>query len=94
MPIDRYTKFVLTVIALSLSVIALRPYLSPNSARAAEMNGCGIDAHHPCYIAGWGPDGTVPVANSGHLPLKVLVGTPAANPLPVVVMNPPTPFHR
>jgi hypothetical protein len=93
MAIDRYTRFILTVIALALTAIALRPYFSTASA-AAEMSGCGSDVHHPCYVAGWGPDGTVPIANSGHLPLKVLVGAPASNPLPVVVVNPPTPFHR
>ena len=94
MPIDRYTKFVLSIIALSLTVIALRPFFSSAPA-AAEMSGCGLDAHHPCYVAGWGPEGTIPIANSGHLPLKVLVGNPAANPMPVLVVNPPTPlYHR
>jgi hypothetical protein len=95
MPTDRYTKFILTIIALALTVIALRPLFSPGPAGAADMNGCGLDVHHPCYVAGWGPEGTVPIANAGHLPLKVLVGNPAANPMPVIVVNPPTPlYHR
>lgn len=93
MPTDRYNRFILTIIAISLSVIALRPWLSPDMA-GAQLSGCGTGPHHPCYIAGWGPDGTVPIANSGHFPLKVLVGNPAANPMPVMVINPPTPFRQ
>ena len=93
MPADRYTRFILTIIAISLSVIALRPLLSPGTARA-QVNGCGADPHHPCYIAGWGPDGTVPIANSGRFPLKVLVGNPSANPMPVTVVNAPIPFYQ
>jgi len=65
MPTDRYTSFILTVIAVSLSVIALCPLLAPDKA-GAQVSGCGTDPHHPCYIAGWGPDGTVPIANSGR----------------------------
>lgn len=93
MRIDPYTKFILTIIAISLTVIALRPFFSPGLAHA-QMNGCGLDPHHPCYIAGWGPDGTVPIANSHHFPLKVLVGNPPADPMPVMMVNPPTPMHR
>jgi hypothetical protein len=91
MPADRYTKFILTLIAISLTVIALRPFFSPSSVEA-EMNGCGLDARHPCYIAGWGPEGTVPIASSSHFPLKALVGNTAENPVPVVVVNRPMPF--
>jgi len=73
-PIDRYTRFILTLIALALLVIASRSFAVPASARAADLGqGCGYDSHHPCYVAGWGPGGTVPVANSHDLPLKVLV---------------------
>jgi hypothetical protein len=93
MPTDRYTSFILTIIAISLSVIALRPLLAPDKA-GAQVSGCGTDPHHPCYIAGWGPDGTVPIANSGRFPLKVLVGNPSANPMPVMVVNPPMPFYQ
>jgi len=94
MGVDRYTKFILTVIAISLSVIALRPFFAPASAGAQDMGGCGHEPRTPCYIAGWGPEGTIPIANSGHLPLKTLVGNPASNPVPVIVVNAPTPFHR
>jgi hypothetical protein len=52
---DRYARFILTIIAISLTVIALRPLLSPGVADA-QLNGCGVDPHHPCYIAGWGPE--------------------------------------
>jgi hypothetical protein len=93
MPTDRYTKIILTVIAISLTVIALRPFLSPDSAHA-DMKGCGLDASHPCYVAGWGPEGTVPIFNSAHLPLRVLVGNSTPNPMPVIVVNPPTPMYR
>jgi hypothetical protein len=93
MPTDRYTKFILTIIAISLAIIALRPLFSPSPA-AAQTTSCGLSAHHPCFVAGWGPDGTVPIANSGHFPLKVLVGNPTANPMPVMVVNPPTPMFQ
>jgi hypothetical protein len=93
MPTDRYTKFVLTIIAISLTVIALRPFLSPSSA-GAQMNGCGLDPQSPCYIAGWGPQGTVPIANIGRFPFKVVVKNPAAHPMPVIVVNPPMPMYH
>jgi len=74
-----------------LTVIALRPLFAPSLA-SAQMNGCGLDVQHPCYVAGWGPQGTVPVANSGQFPLKVLVRNPEESPMPVVVVNRPMPF--
>jgi hypothetical protein len=93
MPVDRYTKIILTVIAISLAVIALRPIFSATVA-GADITGCGHDSAHPCYVAGWGPEGTLPVANSGRFPLKVMIGNPALNPVPVIVVNPPTPFYQ
>jgi hypothetical protein len=89
MSTDRYTKFILTVIAIVLSVIALRPLFAPTVAGAQGFEGCGQDATHPCYVAGWGPEGTIPVANSGRFPLKVLVANPA---VPVMVANGPIPM--
>jgi hypothetical protein len=92
MATDRYTKFILTVIAISLSVIALRPFFAPVSAGAADMDRCGHDPATPCYVAGWGPEGTIPIANSGRFPLKVIVANQLPSPLPVIVVNPPTPM--
>ena len=91
MATDRYTRIILTVIAFSLSVIALRPFIAPGAA-GAQISACGLDEHHPCYIAGWGPEGTVPIVNAGHFPLEVLVTNPSANPMPVSVVNPPMPL--
>ena len=93
MPTDRYTKFILTIIAISLTVIALRPVLSPSPA-GAQTNGCGLDPQSPCYIAGWGPQGTVPIANIGRYPLKVVVKNPPSHPTPVIVVNPPMPMYQ
>ena len=87
MSADRYTRIMLTIIAMSLTIIALRPFFSPVLA-GARTNGCGLDAHHPCYVSGWGPEGTIPIANSVHSPLKVLVANPAANAVPVILVNP------
>ena len=88
---DRYLKLILTVIAIVLSVIAFRPFFAPTTAGAAGFEGCGQDSAHPCYVAGWGPEGTVPVANSGRFPLKVLIANPA---VPVLVANGPVPLGR
>jgi hypothetical protein len=63
--VDRYTKVVLTVIALALTVIAVRDVVGPVSAQLDEP--CGrID--RPCYIVA---DRPVKVTNDGH-PLYVM----------------------
>ncbi len=89
-PIDRYTKFVLTLIALALIVIATRLYFAPASAGAEEMGrGCGYDTQHPCFVEGWGPSGTMPVVNSvDTAALRVLVVNPPAAAVPVFTRNP------
>ena len=82
--VDRYTKFVLTIIAAALVVIAARSVSIVGPAHAADVGaGCGSDPQHPCYVEGWGPGGTIPVANSHDLPLKVLIMNP--HPLAVAV---------
>jgi hypothetical protein len=93
MPTDRYTKFILTIIAIGLTAIALRPLFSPSPA-GAQMSGCGLDPQSPCYIAGWGPQGTVPIANIGRFPLKVVVKNPASHPVRVIVVNSPMPMYH
>ncbi|GJD92890.1 hypothetical protein OCOJLMKI_0073 [Methylobacterium iners] len=45
--IDGYTKIVLTIIALSLSALALKPAILPAQA---QLNGCGSSSRNPCYI--------------------------------------------
>jgi hypothetical protein len=45
--VDRYTKIILTVIAVSLAVIAIRQSNSP--ARAA-FGDCGATFIQPCHI--------------------------------------------
>ena len=88
-PIDRYTKFVLTLIALALIVIAIRPFSAPVSAGAAEMGqGCGYNSQHPCFVEGWGPGGTIPIANTHDLPLKVLVTNTPDVAIPVFTRFP------
>jgi hypothetical protein len=93
--IDRYTKFILTIIALALVVIASRLLVVSAPAGAADLGqGCGSDSRHPCYVAGWGPAGTIPVANSHDLPLKVLVTNPPAHAVPVIASNSAIPLAQ
>lgn len=53
---DRYTKIILTVIALALSAIALEGSVGRAQAQA---EGCG-SAYNPCYVQPGGM-GTVPM---------------------------------
>lgn len=55
--IDKYTKFVLTIIAIALSVIAAK-YLAPTDA-VAKGSDCG-SINRPCYID-FGGSGGLPV---------------------------------
>lgn len=93
MTTERYTKFVLTTIAIGLFLIAFHLYFFSTAVVHASMGSCGKVPSQPCYVAGWGPEGTVPIANTGNMPLKVLVGNPP-NPIPVVVVNAPSPLGR
>ncbi len=45
---DRYTKAVLTVIAVALSVIAFR--MVGTETANAQANACGESAGRPCYV--------------------------------------------
>jgi hypothetical protein len=56
--IDTYSKAVLTVIAVALSVIALHPLLQHASALGVN---CGLVIAEPCYVS------------EGLAPLKVTV---------------------
>lgn len=49
--VDKYTKGVLTVIAIALSVIAFRGPLASSSAFALG-EGCGDGRYNPCYVKG------------------------------------------
>jgi hypothetical protein len=93
-PTDRYTKIMLTIIALALIVIASRSFAVPAAGAGDLGQGCGYDSRHPCYVAGWGPNGTIPVANSHDLPLKVLVTNPPVHAVPVVVSNAAIPLAQ
>ena len=44
---DRYTKIVLTVIAVALSAIAVQGVVGPANA---QMSGCGLAANNPCHV--------------------------------------------
>jgi len=85
--VDRFTKFLLTLIAVALLVIAFRSVSVGVFARAENLGQtCRLDPEHPCYVAGWGPSGTVPIANSQDLPIKVLVTNAPVRPVPVAVV--------
>ena len=40
--VDRYTRFILTVIALALLVLVVRPWIEPWSVRAQEIQGVRV----------------------------------------------------
>lgn len=44
---DRYSKFVLSVIAAALVVIAAQPLFAP---AVAQMGTCGLSRYSPCYV--------------------------------------------
>ena len=45
---DRYTKVVLTIIALALTILAVRPWMEPAPA-VAQGERCGA-LTNPCYV--------------------------------------------
>ena len=53
MVLDRYSKIILTVIALALAVIAVGQ-LVPKPVVAQGGAGCGIVFYEPCYVIGAG----------------------------------------
>ena len=52
MHLDLWTKSMLTMIAIALSVIAWK--LPLIEAGHAQLGGCGSNSGNPCYIAGNG----------------------------------------
>jgi hypothetical protein len=48
--VDAYTKLVLTVIAVALSVIAFRISIPTATAQFGELSGCGRLITSPCYV--------------------------------------------
>jgi hypothetical protein len=72
MHVDLYTKSVLTVIAVALSVIAVRGAYAPTPA-AALGSGCGSFRHDPCHIKGT-VDISAPVQiDTGRVGLPVFI---------------------
>ena len=57
MMVDRYTKFILTVIAVALVALLMRPLFEVNRVDA-QVAGCGVSA--PCFVQVVG--GPVPVS--------------------------------
>ena len=45
---DQYTKVVLTIIALALTILAVRPWIEPEPA-VAQGERCG-SLTNPCYV--------------------------------------------
>lgn len=43
---DKYTRVVLTVIAVSLVAIAIQNTITPAKARSS----CGEESYNPCYV--------------------------------------------
>ena len=60
--VDRYTKVVLTVIALALAGLVA----SQAIPGAKAFSDCGKWEHAPCYIAIAIPSGTKPLSGKGH----------------------------
>ena len=74
---DRYTKFVLTVIAVALVVLCIRPLASPDAANALPVS-CGTN-DTPCVVSGSvsvynGP--SQPISGIPPLIVRVCNGSP------------------
>jgi len=78
MHIDRYTKFVLTVIAIALIFLSVRPLVPPEKAHASDTT-CGSNYMSPCYVIVRSN-----AYNGANVPLLVQV---QQIPLPVEVRN-------
>ncbi|MGY5775156.1 hypothetical protein [Rhizobium sp. SG741] len=44
---DKYTKTVLTIIAVALAAIAIQNTITPAQAVGG---GCGLETYRPCYV--------------------------------------------
>lgn len=82
--LDWYSKTVLTIIAIALSVIAIRgPFLA--SPATAQSDACG-SVSDPCYVT---VDGTVAVEGAVDINNAVVIETGFGRGLPVEVISMP-----
>jgi hypothetical protein len=85
MLVDRYTKIVLTLIALFLAVIAVRPLVQPPLARAQGSSLNGVE-----FSIGWGTDYIAFFdQHTGNLWLYTVEGKPVGAPSRLVELGKP-----
>jgi len=69
--VDRYTKAVLSVIAISLAVIAGQNVLKP---AVAQASGCGETPIIPCWVQSSKPFVVIPATPDGNFPVIGVAG--------------------
>ncbi len=70
MRVDRYTKTVLTAIALFLGILAARPFWTPARVRAQADNGCACLQFDPGVTQIVVPDGAASVSGRTAIDLR------------------------